>query len=251
MPILVIIAITVTAFFTAFLSGVFGMAGGLVLMGVLTSLMPLGQAMVTHGVLQITANSWRAFLLRPHIQWSIIGYFLMGAAGAIFLLFFISVHPSKTSVYLTLGVLPLIVWVPRDWVHLDTRRAGHAVLCGFLASGFSVAAGISSTVMDIFFVRSTLTRHEIVATKAIGQIIGHVVKVIYWSWAVMTALGSEAFPPLWLFALALPLSFAGTWGGKQVLGRFTDAGFIKTVRILVTLIGVFFIIRGLALLMPA
>ncbi len=246
---LVATAIIVTAFFTAFLSGMFGMAGGLVLMGVLTAFLPLGQAMVTHGILQITANGWRAFLLRRYIKWKIAGFFLAGTLGAIALLFLIPVHPNKASVFLTLGILPLLVWVPRRWVHLDASRPFHAILCGFLAAGFSVAAGISSTLMDIFFVRTTLTRHEIVATKAIGQIIGHGVKVIYWSWAIIQAIGVGALPPLWLFALALPLSFGGTWVGKQVLGKMTDKGFVKIVRVLITLIGVFYIFRGVSLLM--
>ncbi|PHS29188.1 MAG: hypothetical protein COA85_01485 [Robiginitomaculum sp.] len=249
MSILTAAIIIVTAFFTAFLSGMFGMAGGLVLMGVLTALMPLGQAMVTHGILQITANSWRAYLLRRHIQWHIIGLFALGTLGAIFLLFLIPLHPNKASVFLTLGVVPLLVWVPRRWLHLNVRRPGHAVLCGFLATGFSVTAGISSTVMDIFFVRAALTRHEIVATKAIGQIIGHGVKVVYWSWAVIQTLGVGALPPLWLFALALPLSFGGTWCGKQILGKMTDIGFVQIVRVLISLIGLFYIFRGISLLL--
>ncbi len=249
MPILVVVSIIVTAFFTAFLSGMFGMAGGLILMGVLTAFLPLGQAMVTHGILQITANGWRAYLLRRHIRWEIAGLFLVGTMVAVGLLFFIPVHPNKASVYLTLGFLPLLVWVPRAWVHLDARRPFHAVLCGFLSAGFSVAAGISSTLMDIFFVRTTLTRHEIVATKAIGQIIGHGVKVGYWSWAILQVMGGAALPPLWIFVLALPLSFGGTWAGKQVLGRMTDKGFVHIVRVLITLIGLFYIFRGVGLLM--
>jgi uncharacterized protein len=249
MSILSAAIIIITAIFTALLSGMLGMAGGLVLMGVLTALMPLGQAMVTHGVLQITANSWRAYLLRSHIQWNIIAFLLAGTVGAILVLFLVPLHPTKASVYLTLGALPLLVWVPRSWLHLDVHRPFQAALCGFLAAGFSVVAGISSTMMDIFFVRTALTRHEIVATKAVGQIIGHGVKIVYWSWAVIHALGAGALPPLWLFALALPLSFAGTWTGKQVLGRMTDTGFIKIVRVLISLIGMFYIYRGLGLLL--
>ena len=49
-----------SAFATALLSGVFGMAGGLVLMGVLALILPVQAAFVTHGVLQLAANGWRA-----------------------------------------------------------------------------------------------------------------------------------------------------------------------------------------------
>ena len=41
---------------TALLSGVFGMAGGLILVGVLVVIMPLPQAMVLHAVTQMASN---------------------------------------------------------------------------------------------------------------------------------------------------------------------------------------------------
>ena len=44
---------------TALLSGVFGMAGGLILIGVLLVVMPLPQAMVLHAVTQMASNGWR------------------------------------------------------------------------------------------------------------------------------------------------------------------------------------------------
>ena len=55
--------------FTALLSGVFGMAGGLILVGVLLVVMPLPQAMVLHAVTQMASNGWRALLWRQHIVW--------------------------------------------------------------------------------------------------------------------------------------------------------------------------------------
>ena len=51
-----------TAFLTATLSGVFGMAGGHVLMGALAFVLPVQAAFVTHGVLQLVSNGWRAIL---------------------------------------------------------------------------------------------------------------------------------------------------------------------------------------------
>ena len=45
----------VAAFLTATLSGIFGMAGGLVLMGALAFVLPVSAAFVTHGILQLVA----------------------------------------------------------------------------------------------------------------------------------------------------------------------------------------------------
>ena len=45
---------------TSFLSGIFGMAGGMILIGVLLVLLPVQTAMVLHAVTQIASCGWRA-----------------------------------------------------------------------------------------------------------------------------------------------------------------------------------------------
>jgi uncharacterized membrane protein YfcA len=45
---------------TSFVSGIFGMAGGMILMGILLAFMPMAPAMVLHGLVQISATGWRA-----------------------------------------------------------------------------------------------------------------------------------------------------------------------------------------------
>src|SRR4030081_1569399 len=65
---------------TAFLSGLFGMAGGLILIGVLLTLMPLPTAMVLHAITQMASNGWRAFLWRSHIRRRPVAIYLIGCA---------------------------------------------------------------------------------------------------------------------------------------------------------------------------
>ena len=53
---------------TAFLSGMFGMAGGLILIGVLLALLPLPTAMVLHAITQMASNGWRALSVAARIS---------------------------------------------------------------------------------------------------------------------------------------------------------------------------------------
>ena len=73
---------------TAFLSSIFGMLGGLILMGILVSIMPVSQAMVLHGLIQLTSNGYRAWLNRKDISWSIVATLIVGniigLAGLVF-----------------------------------------------------------------------------------------------------------------------------------------------------------------------
>jgi len=61
-------ALTASVLSTSFVSGVFGMAGGMILMGLLLSLMPLAPAMALHGITQIASNAARAWLNSAVVQ---------------------------------------------------------------------------------------------------------------------------------------------------------------------------------------
>ena len=83
---------------TATVSGVFGMAGGLMLMGGLTLAMPVAAAMVTHGAVQFVSNGWRAVLHRRYIQWRIIAMYGVGSAIAACGLALVTYQPTKAWV---------------------------------------------------------------------------------------------------------------------------------------------------------
>jgi uncharacterized membrane protein YfcA len=63
------VALTASVLSTSFISGVFGMAGGMILMGLLLLFMPLAPAMVLHGLTQIAANLARAWSWRSSGRW--------------------------------------------------------------------------------------------------------------------------------------------------------------------------------------
>ena len=73
-------------FITSTISGVFGMAGGLILMGALAFTLPVSAAMVTHGAVQLVSNGWRAVVHAKHVRWPIIGLYGAGSVGAAALL---------------------------------------------------------------------------------------------------------------------------------------------------------------------
>ena len=68
MSLLVASFILAMALVTSLVSGVFGMAGGLMLMGALTLAMPVSAAMVSHGAVQFVSNGWRAILHRKAMR---------------------------------------------------------------------------------------------------------------------------------------------------------------------------------------
>ena len=239
--------ILVTTLVTSFISGIFGMAGGIILMAVLVALVSVAMAMIIHGGIQMFANGYRAFLLRDSIDWRVFGYYCIGAAAGITALFFVSWTPDKQALYLLLGLTPMLVWLPKERLHLDIKRTDHAVVAGFLVQGLNTLAGVAGPLLDLFFVRAEMTRQQIVATKSVTQAVSHLIKIGFWSVPMVTATGWSALPPWWLFALAVPLSMLGTTLGKRVLERMTDVNFRKWMKGLVTAIGCVLLLRAAGL----
>jgi uncharacterized protein len=235
--------LVVTAFLTATLSGVFGMAGGLVLMGALAFVMPVSVAFVTHGILQLVANGWRAILHRRHIAWPVLGWFLIAALLAAGMISVFTVIPSKFTLFLLLGLVPMAIWLPKQWIELDAAKPVHALVFGTLTSILNLTAGVAGPLLDILFVRTGLTRHQIVATKAAIQSLNHVAKIIVYGSMLGTA-GRGAMPPLWLFVLAIPASMIGTAVGGQILDRLSDANFKRWTAWIVTAIGCVYLAKA-------
>src|SRR5437016_6674186 len=102
-----IIAATVIA--ASFVSGVFGMAGGMILLGVLLAYFDVATGMILFSIIQIFANGWRAWQWRQYVLWPIFGWYVIGAALAFSVLFAASFVPNKAMVYLTLGLMPFAV----------------------------------------------------------------------------------------------------------------------------------------------
>lgn len=232
---------------TATLSGVFGMAGGLLLMGALTLALPVAAAMVTHGAIQFVSNGWRAFLHRGHILWRIIVLYALGSALAAGALALVTYQPTKAWVFLLLGLIPGLAWLPKDRFDLDAAKPAHAILCGASVTGLNVIAGVSGPLLDVAFVRTTLTRHQIVATKAASQALSHTVKMIFYGGAMIVSAETAALPPLWFFAIAAALAMIGAWLGGLVLARMSDKSFLKWTRLIVTGIGAVFLVQAAAL----
>tara|TARA_B100000965_G_scaffold236425_1_gene198116 strand:+ start:1188 stop:1940 length:753 start_codon:yes stop_codon:yes gene_type:complete len=241
------VLIVIATFATAFLSSIFGMLGGLILMGILISFLAVGPAMVLHGLIQATSNGYRAWLNRSDINWRIILTLLIGCSLSLIFLIFVAFVPSKILVIFSLGILPFVAWLVPKELSLDITKPMIGVLAGAVVVGTNLVAGVGGPLLDIFFQRVDMTRHQVVATKAVAQTIGHISKIVFFG-GLLTAFSLENWPePDFLFVLII-FSVIGTTLGKRVLDIIDDKFFFRWTQIIVLSVGAIFIVRGLFLL---
>ena len=239
--------LAVAAFVTATLSGVFGMGGGMVLMALLASILPVPEAMLLHGATQLVANGTRAGLLRGHIEWRVVVGHALGALVALTVFARLRVAPDTRTVFALLGALPLLVAVLPMRLVPSLRRRGVPGLVGAVATSGQLVAGVSGPLLDAFFVQSTSGRRAVVATKAAVSVLGHASKLVYFALLLPTA--DEAvigtLPPV-AFPLAAACAAAGTRTGRAVLERLSDTGFRRHSRRLLLVLAAICLLRALA-----
>lgn len=244
MSIWVAAVLLASVFATSLISGIFGMAGGLILLGVLLLLLPVGTAIAVQGAIQIIANGSRAWFSRAFINWRVLAIMTLGLVTAGALLLIVRYVPDLVTVYIVIGLLPVLLWIPQGWLALDASKPHHAFVCGLLGGGVNLAVGVAGPTIDMFFIRTPMDRRTIIATKAAAQVVNHAGKIVfYWNAALVLS------PLEWsAVALAAPFAIAGTSAGHWVLQRLTDANFKSWTRLIVTAIGIYYLSRGMSLL---
>lgn len=235
---LLIAALCVTIAGTSFISGVFGMAGGLILVGVLLALMPLPEAMQLHAVTQLASNGWRSLLWFRHITWRPIGFFAAGAAVAVGLWSAISFVPPTAVALLLLGTSPFIVRALPASFRPDPHRAAHCVGYGGACMSLMILTGVSGPLLDSFFLGGGMERRAIIATKAACQVFAHAFKWVYF--ASVAAVGLD---PL-VAVLAVLFSMAGTTAARRVVEAMSDLQYRRWAGRLITVIALTYIARG-------
>lgn len=237
-------ALLVAVFVTSTISGIFGMAGGLILLGILLLLLPVGTAIAVQGAIQLIANGSRAWMSRAYIDWRVLSIITLGLVVVGAILFTVRYAPDLATVYVVIGLLPVLLWIPQSWLALDASKPLHAFICGLLGGGINLAVGVAGPTIDMFFIRTPMDRRTIIATKAAAQVVNHTGKIVFY-WQATTMLTTLDWG---IVALSAPFAVLGTSAGHWVLQRLTDANFKRWTRLIVTAIGIYYLARGISLL---
>jgi uncharacterized membrane protein YfcA len=245
MPAALVLGLASTMVATSFLSGIFGMAGGLILMGVLLALLPLPEAMALHAVTQMASNGWRGLLWSRHAHWRAAANFLAGCALAFFAWSLWQYVPSKPLAFILLGLSPFAIKLVPASLKPDPERLGHGLLFGSASMTLMLLAGVSGPLIDAFFLSGKLDRRQIVATKAVCQLASHGAKLAYFGVLVGQA---GSLDPL-LATAAVVASIAGTSLARPVLERLSDAQFRLWASRIIAAIAIVFLAQGTYLLL--
>lgn len=237
---------------TSLISGIIGMGGGALLMGLIMFFLPVISAMLLHGITQLTSNGYRAWLFREYIYWPGIRFYMLGLLVAVLLFSSIVFVPNPALVFIILGALPFIsIMIPQQFA-LDFMQPNHQIACGFSVTASQLLCGVSGPLLDIYFIKGRLQKNAVMATKSFTQSIGHLSKLVYYSFIIFYIQDNEndiEKIPAWLWGVAILAAIIGTRLGKSVNMRLKEQQFRQFSSQCLLVIGAFFIYRGISLML--
>jgi uncharacterized membrane protein YfcA len=225
---------------TSFLSGIFGMAGGMILVGILLALMPVPEAMMLHGVTQMASNGWRALLWWRHIRWVPAGFYLLGCLIAVVLWSFTRYVPSTPVALLLLGLTPFAVRLLPKCFRPNPESLWQGPLYGAACMMLILLTGVAGPLIDTYFLGGKLDRREIVATKSACQIFGHAAKLIYFGGLIDQTASVDPI----VAVLAIVASMVGTTLAKHVLEAMSDQQYRKWANGIIVTIAGYYVVHG-------
>ena len=233
--------IAAAAYLSATISAIVGMAGGITLLAVMASLLPSRLVVPLHGVVQFASNATRTAVFLRHVRWSILAIYSLpliigvGCAAALWSGAKLSWFRPLIGVF----ILTFLLWrrfapklrSPPLWVY-----APLGLCAGFL----TVYVGAVGPFIAPFFLRDDLEREEVVATKAVCQALGHLLKLPAFAWVGFAFL-PFAVPLAGLVAAVI----VGTFTGKALLKRLSPRAFTRAFQLVLAAVALQLIARGL------
>lgn len=229
------------AFVTSILSGMLGLAGGMLLLTVLLLRLEPLVAIPVHGIVQLVSNGSRAWFLRAHVRARVIWLFALPLlpAAALGLWVLGRLDPDFGRILIG-GFVLATVWRPSAAQTAERARPERYLPLGGALVGFgSTLIGATGPLLAPFILALELSPQSTVGTIAACQVFQHATKVALFGVAGFD-FERHALPAIGLSVCAALGSAVGTsW-----LERVPRAQFQRIVRVVLSVLSVQLIASG-------
>jgi len=234
------LALIITSFIAAFISGSAGFGGALLLLPVVTTCVGVEVAVPVLTLAQLIGNLSRMAFGFRQIAWKSVGLFCMtalplAALGA----FGFSVLP-KNIVTRCIGVSLIVLVLAKVIKKLGFKNGKKAMLIGGAVAGLlSGLAGSGGPIGAAAFLTLGLPPVAYIASEATTATAMHILKTVIYS--KLVGLDSSAL----LTGLAMGVAMiAGTFAANRIVKKIEKGNFQNYVAVLLCIVGAYMLIFG-------
>lgn len=220
--------IVAVSFLGSAMTAALSIGGGLLVIAVMSAVMPATAVIPIHGVVMLGSNGGRSFVLRNHIDWTILLSFATGSAlGAAVGGFVVTGMPASALRLCIAGFIIFTQWGPK--IDIPLTRNAFRWVGGFSMMLTLFVGATGPFVTALLGKKKDFSRFQMTATAGSCMCVQHGFKV------AVFAIGGFAFAPYaGLIALCLASGFAGTVLGAKLLNHVPEALFRRLLKWILT-----------------
>jgi len=220
----------VLTFCTSTIAGVVGIGGGMILIAILPSFLPLNALIPVHGLTQMSSNFSRAVFGHKDIQYEVVPKFLIGSIAGVALFAAIISMISLEYVPLFIGVYILLsLWSQQ--FNDKIKKYENYYLIGFLQSGLSIVVGATGPLSMTLLLKDYEDKDKVVATGAALMSITHILKVFAFMF-----FGFVFFEYIGILCAMIIGAVAGSYAGTKLRDKIDGKKFLMLLKVLLSLL---------------
>lgn len=226
----------VITFLTSTVAGVVGIGGGMMLIAILPSFLPLNALIPVHGLTQMSSNFSRAVFGYKDVQYAVIPKFLLGSIVGIAIFAAIINFISLEYVPLFIGAYILLsLWSVK--FNDKIKKFENYYVIGFFQTGLSIVVGATGPLTMTLLLKDYGDKDKVVATGAALMSITHILKVF-----VFMYFGFVFFDYIGIIVAMIIGAVVGSWAGTKLRDKIDGKKFTMILKVLLSALAIKIII---------
>ncbi len=226
------ILLGIITFFTSTIAGVVGLGGGMILIAILPSFLPINALVPVHGLTQLSSNLSRAVFGYKDVKVEVIPKFLIGSLAGVSFFAVILYFVSLTYIPLFIGIYILLsLWSQK--FNDKIKKFESYYLIGFIQSGFSIVVGATGPLATTLLVKDYNDKHTVVATAAALMSITHLLKVF-----AFMIFGFIFFDYIGILVAMIIGAVAGSYAGTKLRDKIDGKKFMLALKIILSFMAI-------------
>ena len=224
-------------FFTSTIAGIVGVGGGMMLIVILPSFLPLNALIPIHGLTQVSSNLSRAIFGYKDVQFEVIPKFLLGSFIGIGMFTAVLTLISLEYLPLFIGVYILLsLWSEK--FNEKIKRYENYFLAGFFQTGLSMVVGATGPLTMTLLLKDYKDKNKVVATGAILMSITHILKLF-----VFMYFGFVFFDYIGVIIAMIIGAVTGSWVSIKLRDKIDGKKFTIILKVILTALAIQVIIK--------
>jgi len=224
-------------FFTSTIAGIVGVGGGMMLIVILPSFLPLNALIPIHGLTQVSSNLSRAIFGYKDVQYEVIPKFLLGSAIGIGMFAAVLNLISLEYVPLFIGIYILLsLWSEK--FNEKIKRYESYFLAGFVQTGLSMVVGATGPLTMTLLFKDYEDKNKVVATGAALMSITHILKVF-----VFMYFGFVFFDYIGVIVAMIIGAVSGSWVATKLRDKIDGKRFTMILKVLLSALAIQVIVK--------